>query len=551
MSDEREERIRRSAEWAAFGDALGFITELADPDRVQHRLGADFAQDTVGWRRKVGGYNGVIVEFPAGTYSDDTQLRLATGRAIRADGSFDVAAFAKVELTAWANYALGAGISSKEAAANLARTSATWYSNFFDSKRATYVQAGGNGAAMRIQPHVWAARDLNDERALLIDVVRNAICTHGHPRAILGACLHALTLAFAMREGRPASLKEVRSLASKLKLVPELVAEDGDLKLFWLGPWEESVQSPFKEFTYDIVKEIERDLDILSRITTTNGLSAAYSSAVDALDAREASVRGSGTITAILAAFAASLSDPGEPRAALLPVVNLLGSDTDSIATMTGAIIGACTQVDCDGAIQDKAYIQAEALRFSDISLDRCQASFRYPDLRSWKPARASVDAVGMMDDRLWLNGLGELTPMKDQRAKTSEDSLVWCRLGFGQTVLVRMREAPNTLPAGQDGSFAVSSSRNRDTPPTRLNDLFRSHGVSASAKTKKSVVSREQNLSETLQRIIAEGFPPDMIGRAILQQVESDREDFVERGVALTATILTAYEARMKRRRK
>ena len=112
MTQNLEQRIRRSAEWAAFGDALGFITELADSDRVQHRVGAGRVLDTVGWKRKVGGYNGVSVEFRPGTYSDDTQLRLATGRAIRADGTFDVAAFAKVELPAWANYALGAGTGS-------------------------------------------------------------------------------------------------------------------------------------------------------------------------------------------------------------------------------------------------------------------------------------------------------------------------------------------------------------------------------------------------------------------------------------------------------
>lgn len=397
MTEKREKQVQRSAEWAAFGDALGFITELADPDRVQHRLGAEFAGDTVRWKRKVGGYNGVVIDFPPGTYSDDTQLRLATGRAIRADGTFDVAAFAKVELTAWANYALGAGTGSKEAAANLARTSATWYSNFFNTKRASYVRAGGNGAAMRIQPHVWAARDLKNEHALLLDVIRNAICTHGHPRGILGACLHAVTLAFALREGRPARVAELRDLADRLSSVPKLVEADGDLRLFWLGPWEEASGTSLRESASDTVREIENDIDTLMRLDSGGRLAAVYDHAVDALGAKEPSSRGSGIKTAVLAAYAASLSDPANPRATLLPIANALGSDTDSIATMAAAIAGACSEVDCDGAIQDRDYIQAEAQRLAAIASNRGKTSFRYPDLRSWKPARAAIDAVSTL----------------------------------------------------------------------------------------------------------------------------------------------------------
>jgi ADP-ribosylglycohydrolase len=145
-----QDRVCRSALWAAYGDALGFITELADDvAHVRFRTGsADRVVKTIPWQRK-SGRNGVFLKLPAGCYSDDTQLRLSTARSIRADGVFDVAAFAKVELTAWSNYALGAGLGSREAAANLARSSAQWYSNFFKSKKSDYVQGGGNGAGIQ------------------------------------------------------------------------------------------------------------------------------------------------------------------------------------------------------------------------------------------------------------------------------------------------------------------------------------------------------------------------------------------------------------------
>jgi hypothetical protein len=58
MSMDRTEQNRHSAEWAAYGDALGFMTELADAGRVQYRIGAEQVQETVAWKRKIGGYNG-------------------------------------------------------------------------------------------------------------------------------------------------------------------------------------------------------------------------------------------------------------------------------------------------------------------------------------------------------------------------------------------------------------------------------------------------------------------------------------------------------------
>ena len=550
MTQNLGERIRRSAEWAAFGDAVGFITELADSDRVQHRLGVERVVDTVGWRRKVGGYNGVSVDFQPGTYSDDTQLRLATGRGIRGDGTFDVAAFAKVELPAWANYALGAGAGSKEAATHLARTSATWYSNFFDGSRASYMRAGGNGAAMRIQPHVWAARDHEDHRTLLIDVVRNSICTHGHPRGILGACLHALTLAFALRERRPAGIKELSDLTIVLESVPKVVEADGDLSLFWLGPWEEASGSSFKECTIQAIAEISEDIEKLCGLEKRGELAQTYDQALKVIGARDPAVRGLGTKTALLAAFAASLTDPAEPLGGLLPIANALGSDTDSIATMAGAIVGVCSDAECEGTIQDLGYIRTEAQRLAAIASSQEATSFRYPDLRTWRPPRAAVDAVGLVGDRLWLNGLGELTPLDDQRVESGDDTLIWCRLSFGQTILARIRSKPRTLIPEHTKASDADGTRQRDArPPTRLRNMLGFEDASVQ-KGYGNGRSENDSLNEVLQRVISGGFSPDLIGKAILKQADG-RGDFVERGIALTATILTAYEARMKRSRK
>ena len=150
-------KVKRSALWAAYGDALGWISELTDEKGLKRRTSGASLEKPLKWIRRVGGPAGVNVSLPVGCYSDDSQLRLATCRAIRADG-FDVEAFAKVELPVWLSYALGGGKSTSAAASNLVRPRAQWFANTFKD----WTKSGGNGAAMRIQPHVWSATSPDD-----------------------------------------------------------------------------------------------------------------------------------------------------------------------------------------------------------------------------------------------------------------------------------------------------------------------------------------------------------------------------------------------------
>lgn len=131
MSADQRMAIVSSALWAAAGDALGSVTELADEGARSHRTGSSGLHQTIDWQIGIGGRFGPTVVLPAGTYSDDTQLRLAVSRAIRGTGELDVAAFAKVELPVWLSYALGAGRGTTAAANNLRKQGVAWFSNFF------------------------------------------------------------------------------------------------------------------------------------------------------------------------------------------------------------------------------------------------------------------------------------------------------------------------------------------------------------------------------------------------------------------------------------
>lgn len=544
MTD-RETATRHSALWAAYGDALGFITELADESRVKYRSGETRVEFTIPWRRKVGGRIGQSVDFEAGTYSDDTQLRLATSRAIRSDGSFDVAAFAKVELPAWANYAIGAGLGSREAASNLSRTSATWYSNFYQSKRASYARGGGNGAAMRVQPHVWAARDLRDTPAILRSVVRNAVCTHGHPIGIVGACFHALTLRETLSARHPPSIAKQRDILTELATLPQVIESDNDLRLLWLGPWLDLIGLSLEDAVGSAISEIAEYLDILADVESASP-GEMYSTALGRIHATEDESKGSATKTAVLAAYAAFVFRDSGAEAAIVTCANALGSDTDSIATMAGAMLGVTERSAPKHSLQDADYVGEEASRLASVAEGRQGSpSFRYPDTRAWKPSRAAVDAVAHTLGELQLRGLGKLTPVGPRvPAEDRGVTLAWYRLDFGQTILARVRDEPREMSIDEEQSHLAAP---RSTKPnSRLLDLFANRSAS-----EPELARSPATLNDALQQAIASKFAPATIGRLLLDQVDGGDADFVERGVALAATILTAYEARSRRSKK
>ena len=174
LMDRHAQAVVSSALWAAAGDAVGWIGELTDERGVRRRVGSPRIHKPVTWRRKLGRF-GPTVQLPAGTYSDDTQLRLAVSRAIRASGEFDIEAFAKVELPVWLAYSLGGGRGTVAAATNLGRNNVAWFSNFFARNDGPqYVESGGNGAAMRVQPHVWKS-DPSKHEAFIPDVLSWAL----------------------------------------------------------------------------------------------------------------------------------------------------------------------------------------------------------------------------------------------------------------------------------------------------------------------------------------------------------------------------------------
>jgi ADP-ribosylglycohydrolase len=547
--DQRHDRVRASARWAAYGDALGFITELADAGAVRRRAGRFPIEHTVAWKRRVGGRGGPTIELPAGCISDDTQLRLAVSRCI-GPGGFDPDAFAKIELTVWPSYALGAGRGSKAAAAHLARREVSWSTNFYDNDRARYVDGGGNGAAMRVQPHVWASPDHRPLPDLLAEVYSDAVITHGHPRGLLGAGLHALCLRLALSRAAVPGPDDWRQVVADLAFSDEILAGHSELGSLWLGMWRQRTGRELRDVIAETGEELVGDLDVLEGVDGRS-LEGAYRSAVEALGAFKPDQRGSATKTALLGAWLAWRAE-GRTDEALVVAANQLGTDTDSIATMAGALLGAAGAGEPGAELADRGYIDHEADRMWAISYGGYPSPFPYPDLRHWQPPRTQSDVLAVdADGGVAVCGLGPAVADQHEVGATSGKNAAswqWVDLWFGQRVLVKRR---THLPVLQR-SASVRPANPYLAHPTLLDAGSVRDGSDQDRAGNGEPVhtsAARRTLHELTDDAIAAGFDPQLIGRHLLELSEDD--DGIERATQYAAVIAKARLSRRDRERR
>ena len=433
-------RVRRSALWAAYGDALGWISELTDEKGLDIRTGGVRLQRPIDWIRRIGGRNGVTVKLPRGCYSDDSQLRLATSRSIRSDG-FDIEAFSKVELPVWLSYALGGGKSTTAAARNLSKLNAQWYANRFKG----WANSGGNGAAMRIQPHVWASREPGAPSTFITDVIRNSICTHSHPHGILGAMIHALGLAFAMVNGRPPQPKELIASVEHSSIYLTALLKDSEVGRIWLPTIEQ--ESRWYGRAWDqAVEESKQAIQIAGAKRNSSG-EQRYEEIVNELKLRNRDRLGSGLLTSI-AAMGLTWSEP-DPERAMTIAANALGTDTDTIATMAGATLGAIADYDPPVDVMDAELFLREADRMSAIAASKPTANFEYPDLLRWVAPKTQADYLVMSaSGECRVRGLGIVEPQDAPiRSKISGFMWQWVKTEYGQSLLIKRREVLPVFP--------------------------------------------------------------------------------------------------------
>lgn len=555
-----ETSIVNSALWAALGDAIGWISELTDLRGLERRAGAATLVTPVRWRRRVGGISGALVDFDVGSYSDDTQLRLAVSRSIRGDGAFDAEPFAKIELPVWLSYALGAGKGSKAAATNLIKRDVNWFSNFFvyDGGR-SYVDAGGNGAAMRIQPHVWRWAG-HEGRKYLDEIVRDSIVTHGNMRGICGAIFHADCLAYTLANGVVPGPLQWRKFVQDFMTVESAVNNDFQLSRFWLLSWEQASRTTLMNALKSVVLETTEYLDALEIIEW--GQDGTYNELLKILDAFSFDRRGTGTNTALAAAALSWEMRSRSVEDVVLKAANAIGSDTDTIATMAGALSGTLSRVAPKWQLQDAKYIESEARRMAQISRGEVGATFRYPDLIGWQPPASQSDAVGLFNGALALSGFGVVESM-GKMWKQGDFGWQWFRTRFGQTVLCKVRAGvsaeigkhlmplpnkkvqmtPRTSPI-VDSTAALSSGTLPLFDEVLQHRLPQQLGVNRSEET--SALRESRTIDELTELVIQSNFDPQVIGTCLLEC--SSSLNGIEKAVSFSAIVAKAVLARRRR---
>ncbi len=441
LMDATSLRVQGSMLWAAYGDALGFVSELTDRKGLQRRTQGRPLDRLMAWRRRVGGRQGVEVELPQGCWSDDTQLRMAVSRSVSHRG-FDVETFARIELPVWPSYALGGGRASKTAAKNLGKPRTSWYANTFPG----WFNAGGNGAAMRIQPHVWASTGREED--FLLDVISDSVCTHGHPRAIVGACFHAATLAHCMRHGFAPDLDKCCQIAAGMEYWSSALEAHSHLGSTWVKLWQEAAGMPFTDGWRTAVGEVHQTVsDAQACLGNAKSTEAVYRKVVDRLGLADPRQRGSGILTTVAAAALASVAR--DPHEAVVAAADAVDTDTDTIATMAGAMLGACDSVGLPPEMPlDGDYLKREALRLAAVGRGESGQTHTYPDILTWTAPKAQADALVRHEGRLVVEGLGPVKEISGEAARSADDEFgwQWVMTDFGQTLLIKRRPSLREL---------------------------------------------------------------------------------------------------------
>ncbi|HID9125349.1 ADP-ribosylglycohydrolase family protein [Klebsiella michiganensis] len=558
MNSLRKQKVINSALWAAAGDAVGWISELTDESGLKRRINDTYLLKPVSWNRKIGGYSGVTVSLPAGTYSDDTQLRLAVSRSIRSNGEFDTESFAKIELPVWLSYALGAGRATKLAATNLMRKDINWFSNFYKNNGIDYTNSGGNGTAMRIQPHVWSCKNLSD-RKYAASVIKDSLVTHGHLLAICGALLHADALQYALINGKPAGPSEINGFIDNFTSIPAVIHEIYELNNFWLPNWEIMSGNKLHEEIERVRLESKEYLSkALNAAKENSALSDKYKSAINALECNKDSRRGAATNTAIASSLLCHFYKNSSPYEAIISCVNLLGTDTDSIGSMAGAILGCYNGIP-EWDIQDSNYIISDASRLNDIAEGVVTKNFNYPNINKWQSPQTQSDTLVKNQDGIYhIVGLGRVTPLKSGAWKTKNHEWQWMQLEYGQTVLLKskigdIKMADPTQIRENDRPFnnvIVPEQAVKPTEPMIQSELR------SSSKSATSQYKFEQNsfnyedpdnldLDDITTSLIKNGFNEREIGHYLIKLADKKG---LESCIAFAAIIGKAFITRKKK---
>lgn len=311
----------------AIGDALGWPNEPRSKNRSKNPKVVD---QFVEWTRSSNRPRWHDEKILPGEYSDDTQLTLSVARSIIA-GDWEKF-FAEKELPLWLNYERGGGSAILKAAKSCKEGLLLWQSN----NTRYYFNAGGNGATMRILPHVIAAAKTPNTTKLMMDVIKDTLITHGHPRAFLGATCYAYALDYLLRKE---TVLEYGELVTAIidgqndwgaNLNPDVFAK-------WLSVVQQNREYDFFAEWENTRARMVRQLEFI-RVSLKKGLILDDTKVLTDLECF-GKVNGAGDV-AILAAIYLASRYANNPSLGIKVPAFSFGADTDTIASITGGLLG-------------------------------------------------------------------------------------------------------------------------------------------------------------------------------------------------------------------
>ena len=232
----------------------------------------------------------------------------------------------------------------------------------------------------------------------------------------------------------------------------------------WIPLWQQQTGGSWSDATSETADELERQLRFAARARAEgNELDTVYGDLAETLGGLAPRTRGSGALAAVLSLWLAWQTQD-RPSDGLLASANLIGSDTDTIATMAGALLGCVAATDPPGPILDEELLRRDAQRLEGLAAREVVEDFPHPDPMLWQPPSTLVDVVGLVDGTMALAGLGQAQPLAGLIEAPGKDGSGWQWLGadFGQQLLIKRRASLEPL-----GEWALP--RRRETAPTLL----------------------------------------------------------------------------------
>lgn len=320
------DKCRGAMVLSAIGDALGWPNEARSGNSQKNTKGVD---SFVAWKRRTGGrYYNHVEQIYAGEYSDDTQLVLSVARSLIV-GNWEEF-FKRNELPFWLEYERGGGEALLRAAKIYKKNGNIWQSD----ASGDYFRAGGNGAAMRILPHVIVCENADGGEALIKDIIKDAIITHGHPRALLGATCYAYALNYLFKKDSVLGYGELISAVIEGKelwgrfpdtILPPGWLEVADRQYSYYEEWMRTYEGMMRK-----LRLIEEALKKGLLVNDAEILTELHCFDKD---------NGAGDVSVLAALYLASRYANNPILGIKVPAL-LTNADTDTLASITGGLLG-------------------------------------------------------------------------------------------------------------------------------------------------------------------------------------------------------------------